>query len=431
MNKIEITVLSARVLDALSGRGLKAKTVHEFERYGTRRIVKHCLGKGQILYSKETVQNFVWQERAKQESGTLPHYQWGITRRAAVYLDQMAEYGKIQDEPIRPWEAEHNPLFQAISCNPSNSMKVIDIICRTRDAVMQLELSDKTKTNYIYCGFGAILNFFISRGEESYSPETLALFVKTVQENFVNGAIQKASFQTMRKAAHWIEEYLSTGQVSQQKLRKYNFACAPPEFENLLSQYQLYMDNENYLKEGSRQFYLSSVRTFFRTIATLGIYRYAEITLPDVTRCLAKISETFPLGIFNLTGSMRSFARFMAEKHPELPDISPALVFSAAKRRRVYVGYTHEDPRSRKILHFAITQVVGKKLIETIVINRSNAINFTAAHCSRAKNLVQCIHVTPCMAHSTVKSLIYSVDIDSEVLKQKLLCSFTAISGRG
>lgn len=150
MNKIEITVLSARVLDALSGRGLKAKTVHEFERYGTRRIVKHCLGKGQILYPKETVQNFVWNERAKQESGTLPHYQWGITRRAAVYLDQMAEYGKIQDEPIRPWEAEHNPLFQAISCNPSNSMKVIDIICRTRDAVMQLELSDKTKTNYIY-----------------------------------------------------------------------------------------------------------------------------------------------------------------------------------------------------------------------------------------------------------------------------------------
>lgn len=64
------------------------------------------------------------------------------------------------DEPIRPWEAEHNPLFQAISCNPSNSMKVIDIICRTRDAVMQLELSDKTKTNYIYCGYGSLQSIF-------------------------------------------------------------------------------------------------------------------------------------------------------------------------------------------------------------------------------------------------------------------------------
>ena len=170
MNKIEITVLSARVLDALSVRGLKAKTVREFERYGTRRIVQHCLDNGQTIYFKETVQDFVWQERARMESGALPHYQWVLTRRAAVYLDQMAKHGKFQGEPLRSWEAEHNPLFQNAPHGPSNSMKVIDIICRTRDAVIQLELSDKTKTNYIYCGFGPILNFFASRGEEFYSP---------------------------------------------------------------------------------------------------------------------------------------------------------------------------------------------------------------------------------------------------------------------
>lgn len=99
VNKIEITVLSARVLDALSVRGLKAKTVREFERYGTRRIVQHCLDNGQTIYFKETVQDFVWQERARMESGALPHYQWVLTRRAAVYLDQMAKHGKIQGEP--------------------------------------------------------------------------------------------------------------------------------------------------------------------------------------------------------------------------------------------------------------------------------------------------------------------------------------------
>lgn len=191
MNKIEITVLSARVLDALSVRGLKAKTVREFERYGTRRIVQHCLDNGQTIYFKETVQDFVWQERARMESGALPHYQWVLTRRAAVYLDQMAKHGKIQGEPLRSWEAEHNPLFQNAPHSPSNSMKVIDIICRTRDAVIQLELSDKTKTNYIYCGFGPILNFFASRGEEFYSPETLALFVNKAKENYANGTIPK------------------------------------------------------------------------------------------------------------------------------------------------------------------------------------------------------------------------------------------------
>ena len=112
VNKIEITVLSARVLDALSVRGLKAKTVREFERYGTRRIVQHCLDNGQTIYFRETVQDFVWQERARMESEELPHYQWVLTRRAAVYLDQMAKHGKFQGEPLRSWEAEHNPLFQ-------------------------------------------------------------------------------------------------------------------------------------------------------------------------------------------------------------------------------------------------------------------------------------------------------------------------------
>lgn len=118
VNKIEITVLSARVLDALSVRGLKAKTVREFERYGTRRIVQHCLDNGQTIYFKETVQDFVWQERARMESGALPHYQWVLTRRAAVYLDQMAKHGKIQGEPLRSWEAEHNPS-SVFDTNPS------------------------------------------------------------------------------------------------------------------------------------------------------------------------------------------------------------------------------------------------------------------------------------------------------------------------
>ena len=99
--------------------------------------------------------------------------------------------------------------------------------------------------------------------------------------------------------------------------------------------------------------------------------------MPDVTRCLAKISDTFPLGIFNLTGSMRSFARFMAEKHPELPDISPALVFSAAKRRRVYVGYTHED--AQKIFS-AINRAKERILPVKLNIPRGNVSEIFARH---------------------------------------------------
>ncbi len=148
MDGIEITVLSSRMLDALSTRGLKEKTIREFERYGTRRIVSHCLENGWAVYSKEAVQTFVQQERARMESGVLQDYQWRTTRRAAVYLDQMAAHGEIQEAPLRKWEAEHNPLFQPAAYSRADSMKIVDVICRARDAVMELDLSDKTKTNY-------------------------------------------------------------------------------------------------------------------------------------------------------------------------------------------------------------------------------------------------------------------------------------------
>ena len=88
MNKIEITVLSARVLDALSGRGLKAKTVHEFERYGTRRIVKHCLGKGQILLQSYFTENGI----TPQKSPDMPLFWSGnyrkLTRSGITYIVQ-------------------------------------------------------------------------------------------------------------------------------------------------------------------------------------------------------------------------------------------------------------------------------------------------------------------------------------------------------
>ena len=54
------------------------------------------------------------------------------------------------------------------------------------------------------------------------------------------------------------------------------------------------------------------------------------------------------MGIFNAVIALRSFAKFIAEIHPELPDLSAAMICTPAKRRRVYEGYSDED--AQKIL---------------------------------------------------------------------------------
>lgn len=157
MDEIRITDLSSRVLDAMRTRNLKAKSIREFERYGLRRIISHFSERGRIACSKETVWAFVLKERTRMENGQLPAYQWSDTRRAAVYLEQMAEHGTIQEAPLPKWEAEHNRLFQPVPPNepPSQNMEVL--ICQVRDAILKLDMSEKAKLNYLYCGLGAVL----------------------------------------------------------------------------------------------------------------------------------------------------------------------------------------------------------------------------------------------------------------------------------
>lgn len=46
--------------------------------------------------------------------------------------------------------------------------------------------------------------------------------------------------------------------------------------------------------------------------------------------------------------ALRSFAQFVSDIHPELPNITAALNCTPAKRRRIYVGYSDED--AQKIL---------------------------------------------------------------------------------
>lgn len=343
VKEIEITDLSLRVLEALRTRGLKEKTICEFERYGTRRITAYCLHNGQTLYSRSVVEKFVLQEWEKKESGLLPNYQWRHVRRGAVYLGQMAEYGIIQEEPLRKWEAERNPLFQAATSSPEGPKRITDIICAVRDAIMELDLSEKTKINYLYCGFGPILTHFSSRGAENYSQEILDQFLNAAEEQYTNGKIQRCAFVNIRKAALWIMEYLNTGRITQSKLVGHNFAYASSDFERLLREYSRYMDNEDFLKVSSRKTYLLAARRFFRTMNELGKHCYADITLLDVMNCLIHISKRNPRSIRNMTGEMRAFAKFVHDTHPELPDITPALAFSAAKHHHVYMGYSCEE----------------------------------------------------------------------------------------
>lgn len=348
MDEIRITDLSSRVLDAMRARNLKAKSIREFERYGLRRITSHFLEHGWTAYSKEAVWAFVLEERTRMENGQLPSYQWSDTRRAAVYLEQMAEHSTIQEAPLPKWEAEHNRLFRPVSQNEPPSQDIEVLICQVRDAITKLDMSEKAKLNYLYCGLGAVLKYFDFHGETNYSKELLNTFLEESQEKYLSGEMNQSAWKDIRKSVVWIEEYRETAAISHRRLTKASFEYASPDFERLIVEYDAYIRSAGYLKESTCYAYTTAVRDFFRRMGSLGPNKYSQLTLLHITNCICKTAEEIPLGIFNAVIALRSFAKFIAEIHPELPDLSAAMLCTPAKRRRVYEGYSDED--AQKIL---------------------------------------------------------------------------------
>lgn len=373
MNKIRMIDLAFDVLTAMKGRPLKAKSIKEFERYGIRRIMTHFKENEWVFYSKKAVWDFVLQERARMESGQLPAYQWAHTRRAAVYLEQMAEHSKIQEESLPKWETEHNRLFRLVTQGEPLAQDIETLICQVRDAMIELDLSEKAKQNYLYCGLGAILKYFDSQGMTTYSKELLDTFLSDTQRKYLSGEIKRAAWQNIRKSAIWITEYQETGAISHRRLTRTSFEYASPDYERLIREYDACIRADGYLKEKTCYAYTTAVRDFFRRMGSLGPDKYSQLTLLHVTNCISKTAEQVPLGIFNIIMALRSFARFIAEVHPELPDLSAAMICTPAKRRHVYVGYSDEE--AQKILaEIDTNSVQGKRNYAMVMLAYSTGL---------------------------------------------------------
>lgn len=360
MNPVDITILSEKVIAVLRERGCKEKTIKEFERYGLRRVISYLKENGCSVFNKVLIEEFVYAERQRMDNGALSGCQWRATRRAAVFLEQMASDASIQEVPMKKWNVIHNPLFRQAEANLVDSNRIQDVVCLTRDAVMNLELSEKTKANYLYCGFGAILKHFEYLGEDLYSPEILNQFVVNTRDKWNNNLLGRSAFQNIYKCAKWIEEYVSTGKVSLKKHTPFNFCYTAPDFERLIQEYSAFIEHEGYLKVSTLKAYISSVRRFFRRMEKLNRHKFSEITLFDVTKCISLIADECPCSVFGCVQNMRSFANFISNEHPDYLDITPALIFTAAKRKRVYFGYTEDE--AQKILDAVdMNSVCGKR----------------------------------------------------------------------
>ena len=97
------------------------------------------------------------------------------------------------------------------------------------------------------------------------------------------------------------------------------------------------------LKDSSIKQYSGLVRRFFRIIESKQTFNYKLLTLPEISNSITEYGVKNSRSTGSLLDALRSFAKVISESHPELPDISPALIGIPAHHKRVYEGFSRND----------------------------------------------------------------------------------------
>lgn len=217
------------------------------------------------------------------------------------------------------------------------------LIIAVRDEILNLDYNEKTKRDYIYCGFGTILRYFQLNNCHDFSKFLLDRLVDDLHSNYVHGKDSKNKYRMVRKTAAWLCEFRETGKISQYKLKAYGFKYVNDEYEALIREYISYSQKMGLLKENSIKAYSELVRRFFRITESRGVLRYELLTLPAVSSSIVEYGAKNSRSTGSLLDALRSFAKFISEIHSELPDIYPALIGIPAHHKRVYEGFSRDD----------------------------------------------------------------------------------------
>lgn len=212
-----------------------------------------------------------------------------------------------------------------------------------RDEILKLDYSEKTKGHYICSGLGTVLHCFHLNNCHQFSKPLLTKLVDDLHNDYTKGKSGRFKYCIVRKTAAWLCEFRETGKISQDKLNAYGFKYVNDEYECLIHEYISYSFKTGLLKESSIKTYSGLVRRFFRIIENRHIFSYKLLTLQEVSNSITEYGTKNSRSTGSLLDALRSFANFVSELHPELPDISPALIGIPAHHKRVYEGFSRYE----------------------------------------------------------------------------------------
>lgn len=201
--------------------------------------------------------------------------------------------GCFFNEPPFPTYEEASGLLSSLEYPISEPVDISFMIAYAASIIERQGTSSGGKGQYWHSWRDIRTYFFLHNYVMDYKPETLAQYLKELDERFDAGSMPQTSYYMHRKAALIIREIAETGQFKWKRSpRKAVLPLENPELEDIRQKYLLFLKKSNYA-EGT----IRGRDYIFRNMIKFSGVRSADelyhLSVPDVSAILKGFADIY------------------------------------------------------------------------------------------------------------------------------------------
>lgn len=364
MKLIELHTTVERALDLLAGSGISAKSLYAYTHSGFGCIVRHFQAKGVSGVTPAMLTAFLIEQRDLFELGEFSSWKWGLVRRSCELLKYCAVEDSVDMPPLLPWSPTLHRSRQSIEKSTPTAEQFADpenifaLVWKINRSMVELGLADATVRHYREEGLAVILKRHYEVQTEHFSEDLLNRIITEKRTQYEQGQTARASYQNLRKAAHWLREMHLTGRITLRKIPNWGQREPIEPFRTLLDEFCA--DAEHTMAETSLKVARSAVRCFLFEVESQDFNTLADFSQVNVNGCVTSFALHYTGGLGSAISCVRLFLHFLYEHDLTKTDLSLSLPELVTARKMFHEGFT-EDELDLLLAHPDRDTAIGKR----------------------------------------------------------------------
>lgn len=297
-----------------------ARRVAGYAAAGKRFAERYEQVAGASSYSKEYLDETVLSFRAAMEAGWISEGQFKRIRRLAADIEDMADYGAIADDILPAWGRRRNPLNRPVAAAVKTDREdVIGLSLMVLDTMAHSGYSEQTVGVYRSFALPKLIWFFIDRGSTKYSDEAIEEFLEYAVRELEEGISQRWFAYVIAAPKH-VKKMHDESRLHNRKGPGVRTRVMVGPDAMVVAEFERWCAEECHLSDSTIVHGRHFVGLFLESLRDLGCDDLEGLTrqhVVDARRAITAGHEAKYAG--SMLASVRRFADFAAEKHPEIP----------------------------------------------------------------------------------------------------------------